>query len=340
MTRRATVLTSWLWRRFFGSLRSKTARLYLLIGMVCLACPIFFASPTRAQNTAPDLRTYEGWLREAFTAAQRRDRLGLEEIAPQLITTTSVQLPDDATAPVDNRWLDEALTASEPDFPLIADRLGALIDALALPDTSIPANAQQGLRDMLSRPPFAAEEESRGTLLGRLLDWLFDLLDRLFSPFDNVGSVPGNAIGQMIVIVGGLLVVGVLIYWGLGLRRSLTPEAQIAVADDPEANLTANSAFQQASNLARGGDHRTAVRYLYLSSLLWLDERGLLRYDRALTNHEYLERLRDNAELRTQLVPIIETFDRVWYGYAPLDAQGFAAYQQQVERLRKLRGGA
>ena len=339
MTSLATIRTNSLWHRCSGALQSKAARLYFLIGIMALACSIFFTSPTLAQSSTPDLRTYEGWLREAFTAAQRRDRLGLEEIAPQLINTTHIQLPVNATAPVDNRWLEEALNTTEPDFPLIADRLGALIDALALPDSTVPANAQQDLRDMLSRPPFA-HEESRGALLGSLLDWLFNLLNRLFSPFDNVGSVPGNTIGQLIVLAGGMLVLGVLIYWMLGLRRTLTAEAQVAVDDDPEANLTANSAFQQANNLARGGDHRTAVRYLYLSSLLWLDERGLLRYDRALTNHEYLERLRDNAELRTQLTPIIETFDRVWYGYAPLDAQGFAAYQQQVERLRKLRSSA
>jgi hypothetical protein len=77
------------------------------------------------------------------------------------------------------------------------------------------------------------------------------------------------------------------------------------------------------------------VRYLYLSALLWLDERDHLRYDRALTNREYLERVRNNPALRTRLAPVIETFDRVWYGHAALDAQAFAAYQEQIEALRK-----
>lgn len=59
------------------------------------------------------------------------------------------------------------------------------------------------------------------------------------------------------------------------------------------------------------------MRYLYLAALLRLDERGQLRYNRALTNREYLDRVQDNPHLQAALPPIVETFDRVWYGYAP-----------------------
>lgn len=307
---------------------------WLLAGLLGLTPPAAYA-----QTPPPDLRTYENWLREAFTAAQRRDRLGLEEVAPRLIATREALLPDGSSVPVDNRWLAEALARPDPDFPPIAARLGALIDALAQPDPTVPADARQRLRDLLSRPPFTIAD-SRDSLLGGFLDWLFRQLSRLFEPFGALGPGPANALGWLIAILGVLLVIGLLIYWLLGLRGALAREAQAAAADDPEANLTSNTALQQAGDLARGGDYRTAVRYLYLSSLLWLDERGMLRYDRALTNREYLERLGENAELRARLAPIIETFDRVWYGYAPLDAASFAAYQQQVEGLRKLRGGA
>ena len=102
-----------------------------------------------------------------------------------------------------------------------------------------------------------------------------------------------------------------------------------AAEDDPAAGLTARTALDQAGEIARGGDYRTAMRYLYISALLWLDERNLLRYDRALTNREYLEHLRDNAALRERLRPVVETFDRVWYGHLPLDADSFAAYRAQ-----------
>jgi hypothetical protein len=130
------------------------------------------------------------------------------------------------------------------------------------------------------------------------------------------------------------LVIGVIVYLLRGLRRGMVADAR-ASDDDPEGNLTAKTALDQAGGLARGGDYRTAVRYLYLSALLWLDERNILRYDRALTNREYLERVRDNPALRARMAPIVETFDRVWYGHLPIDAESFAAYRRQVEELRQ-----
>jgi len=37
-----------------------------------------------------------------------------------------------------------------------------------------------------------------------------------------------------------------------------------------------------------------------------------------------------------RMAPIVETFDRVWYGHLPIDAESFAAYQRQVEALRRV----
>lgn len=287
-----------------------------------------------AQSQTPDRATYEAWLREANIAAQRRDRLGLEQIAPQLINTTAVEIADGVTVPVDNSWLREALDAPDPDLQSIAQRLGALVEAIAQPDSAAPDDAQERLRAILSRPPFATEPQREGLLI-QFLDWFFRQLARLFDV--DVGPTAGRPVLWLVTMLGGLLVLGMLVYLLVTMGRALVSEARTPEEHDPEAHLTANTALQQAGTLARGGDYRTAVRYLYLSSLLWLDERGLLRYDRALTNREYLDRLGDNVELRSRLAPIIDTFDRVWYGYAPLDAESFAAYQRQVNDLRKVR---
>jgi hypothetical protein len=288
-----------------------------------------------AQATHPQLDTYESWLREAFAAAQRGDRLGLEEIAPALIETSSVQLPDGTRLRVDNTWLQQAMNEPDADLEQIATRLGALIDALAQPESTVPDDAQERLNAMLNRPPFQTPDDSRNSLLSQFLDWLGRLLERLFRPLGDVGSGPANVAGWLFAALGGVLVVGVLVYLLLGMRRSFRGEANLT-DEEHEANLTSAGAMQQAQSLVRGGDYRTAVRYLYLSSLLLLDERGLLRYDRALTNHEYLQQL-TNPELRRQLSPIVETFDRVWYGYLPLTDNDFNTYQQQVETLRKVR---
>jgi hypothetical protein len=304
----------------------------LLLGLLAL----LLAAPAQAQEAPPELATYEGWLREALVAAQREDRLGLEPVAERLIATSEVRAADGERLPVDNSWLDEALATDDPDFEQIAARLGALIDALAPPPSSAPDDAQQRLDNLLSRPPFVSSDSSGGNLFTDFLDWLIDILDRLISPVASEGSGVGAVVRWLIIAACVVLLLGVLIYLALHVRQAATRQARADDPDDPEAHLTATSALQQAGTLAQGGDYRTAVRYLYLSSLLWLDERGMLRYDRALTNREYLARLTDRPDLRARLLPIVETFDQVWYGHASLDAERFRAYQQQVEDLRRL----
>jgi uncharacterized protein DUF4129 len=291
------------------------------------------AAPAVAQGQPPDLPTYTAWVREAFAAAQRTDRLGLEGVAARLVATTSVRLDSQQNIGVDNSWLRDALQPEDPDLQAIAARLGAILDALAQPDSSAPADARDRLREILSKPPFRQPDPAESNWWRDFWDWVGRMLEALLRPVGSVSRPAGQALGWIILGLGALLLAAVIGYLLLGLRRTMAAEAR-AAEDDPAAGLTARTALDQAGEIARGGDYRTAMRYLYISALLWLDERNLLRYDRALTNREYLERLRDNAALRERLRPVVETFDRVWYGHLPLDADSFAAYRAQVEALR------
>src|SRR5436853_5370071 len=103
-------------------------------------CALLCPAPARAQAPEPDLATYTDWVREAFAAAQRSDRLGLEQVAGQLIAVRAVRLPAGTRVAVDNSWLRDALQQADPDLPMIALRLGAIIDALAQPDSTAPAD--------------------------------------------------------------------------------------------------------------------------------------------------------------------------------------------------------
>jgi hypothetical protein len=306
-----------------------------LLLLVLAATLLAAAAPARAQGQSPDLATYTLWLREAQAAAGRGDRLGLEAAAERLAAADSVQLSTGAAIDVDNGWLAEALEDADPDLGAIGARLGAILDALALPPSAAPADAQARLDQILSRPPFLRPEDDQPPAwLRDLLDWLARTLEQLLRPVGRAASVGAQPIAWVIGIIGALLLLAVIVYLVRGLRRGIVDEAGSG-DHDPEANLTAKTALDQAGGLARGGDYRSAVRYMYLSALLWLDEREVLRYDRALTNREYLDRVRDNPALRDRLAPVIDTFDRVWYGHLPIDEATFAAYQRQVEELRQ-----
>lgn len=305
-----------------------------IVVSACLATLLLLAVPVQAQQPEPpDLPGYTALVREAAAAARRNDRLGLEDAGARLAAVTVVRVGDE-TLPADNRWLAAELARPAPRNALIATRLTALADALSLPPGAAPPDALERLRAILVRPPFADATPQTPQWWTDFWNWVGRVLEALLRPLTNVQPAAGSGTTLVVAALGILLLVGIGLYLFLGLRRSLVRSAQAAPAADEET-LTAREAIDQAGELIRSGDHRAAVRYLHLAALLWLDERGALRYDRALTNREHLERLRDNPELRGRLVPIIATFDRVWYGHAPITPAELDTYRAQVEALRR-----
>lgn len=289
-------------------------------------------APAAQPAPPPDLPTYTAWVREAAVAARRGDRLGLENAGGRLAAVTAVRAGDVAL-PVDNRWLAAELARPAPRMPLVAARLIALADTLAQPPSAAPPDAAARLRAILARPPFARAAPQMPQWWADFWSWLGRAIEALLRPVASTPPEVATATAWIVAIGGALLLAGVLLYLLLGLRRGVARTAR-AAPPGPEDGLTARGAFDQAGDLARAGDSRSAVRYLYLAALLWLDERDLLRYDRALTNREYLDRVRDNPALQRRLAPIVATFDRVWYGHAPLSREELAQFTQDIERLR------
>jgi hypothetical protein len=73
------------------------------------------------------------------------------------------------------------------------------------------------------------------------------------------------------------------------------------------------------------GDHRQAVRYLYLRSLHGLNHRGLITQTLQATNHEYLRQLSGTAQERPFSF-LTTAYEKVWYGE-------FALGETQFQRL-------
>ena len=98
--------------------------------------------------------------------------------------------------------------------------------------------------------------------------------------------------------------------------------------------LTAKEAMEQAESTAESGDYRRSVRYLYLSTLLVLEEKGVFKYDRSLTNREYLEATQRYPAVNRLLGEVVDVFDRVWYGSAQIDAATLQQYQERIQKLQ------
>src|SRR5262249_19603408 len=138
----------------------------------------------------------------------------------------------------------------------------------------------------------------------------------------------------LLITLGVLVVIGALYYLAKGLRiqRALV-KLPIEANNDPE---TSGDARDFAATSEATQDYRSAIRYLYLSSLLLLDERGLIHYDRTLTNREHLRQVANLPHLVEALRPVVNTFDRVWYGFEPVDETMYQEFRQNVDRLHQM----
>ena len=185
----------------------------------------------------------------------------------------------------------------------------------------------QGPEFQWDRPP-SPIEEWWNELQARVREWL----ESLFGSDEISIPIPS----EVFTVVAGILLALVLLY----IFRSLFGDFITETSMDEERMagdelLTAESALQKAKDISRAGDYRAAVRYLYLSALLTLDERGLLRFDRSKTNREYLRTVAAFPQLSAPLRDVIDVFDRVWYGFQPLDEASFEHYVQKVDQLRE-----
>lgn len=184
------------------------------------------------------------------------------------------------------------------------------------------------------------------SLWERFLRWLRRWIDRLLpdsSPVAGPGIGQGvtTLIGWLVIGGGGLLLVLLLGYWLRHLLGGLLRGQYNSDASPGEDGLptTAAQARQQAGQMAAGGNYREAVRRLYLAALLRLREREIIRFDSSLTNQEVLARMQTNAPARAHLEPVVDTFDRVWYGVQEPDAQTFERYSREIDALLQERAG-
>ncbi len=266
----------------------------------------------------------------------RRAQLSAE--ADRWAAITEVTLPDGARIPLDTGFLVSQLRADPPDLQQLDGLLSALLSARgAWARPRHTAADLQKLAPILARPEFQWQSREP-SLLEKWWQQLQDAFWRFIARLLGRSGIGANAT-LLTYVLTGVGVVALMLALAYALRGVLANFVAEAEAEaDAEASgerLTADSALKRAQTLSGAGDYRTAVRYLYLSSLLLLEERGLLRYDRSLTNREYLRNVAHLPELAAILREVVEVFDRVWYGYQPLDSAAYTQYADRVADLRR-----
>ena len=327
------------------------AALFLSKGANAQALDAPAMNPAKLGSTL-DLEDYWQLVEETRDQAAWAKNHPANEIQPAFLQAAnlwenleSVRLPDGTHIPIDTSAIVTGLRADPPD----AERLETLLNTMLEQRQSWPAGPfgapeLQKLAEILAGPEYQWSEEAPPSPLeewiarqfARFMNWLFETLEgRITSS--------GLRIWQLVLIgLGALALAFVLGYLGRNLRKMAAAEAGLGSDDHFEENLSPSAALSKAQAMSSNGDFRMAVRYLYLAALLQLEERGLLRYDRSKTNREYLGDIQRRTTLQTpalldSFAGVVEVFDRVWYGYQPIDLAGYENYAASVARIAELR---
>ncbi len=184
--------------------------------------------------------------------------------------------------------------------------------------------ARELLAEILNRPEFTAPQQD---LAARILEWILELIFR----FSNSWLVYPLA-----VLIVAALGVSVFIY----LRRYLAPPDK-GMVKPPKGSGSdlAGQAMERSRESAAKQNYREALRYLLLSSLLYLDHEGILEYHISKTNGEYQRRLRAGVYPGyLSFAGLVGLYEAVWYGRGPCFREDYEQGLEFYTRLREVRG--
>jgi hypothetical protein len=324
---------------------SQAPRLCALVVLLCAVLSLLGNGAAWARQGTGPITEVEFWelvqetqavLRSLAGAEPEAIHSGLEPLLPRWQSIQQVRLETGETVPLNLQYWIVRLQAPEPDLSWITSELDQIMADQDLRQLAAVAEDLSVLQNVLDRPEFQWQPEEPDPLqqwANRLMQAFLNFLDRLAG---SRGVELGSQVMRFALITAGLAAVAAAAALGVRiLLRSMVAETSLSAGDYPDADLTAGVALERAELLSQAGDYRSAVRYLYLSTLLLLEDQGLLRYDRSKTNREYLRSISHKPQLAELLREVVDVFDRVWYGFQAIEEQEYARYAERVSELRR-----
>ncbi|MCI0388744.1 MAG: DUF4129 domain-containing protein [Acidobacteria bacterium] len=259
---------------------------------------------------------------------------------------------------VDNAWLHEAadnviknaggdIEQRRSMLRDISDRLARLKQSVNEAQTTqnrTSPDQRAQLDNILARSEYQPEEKRESVIarwIRRIKEFIFRLLGRLFGG----SSAPRAGAGGLLTVFRILIflaVIAALIYGTVKLAQHLPgrvkpekeAETREALGEEIAEDVTAADLFANASELARQGEYRKAIRRAYIALLCEFEQRGKLRLGRSKTNRDYLDAMRSEQRIFPTFSVMTNAFEHVWYGQERATEDQFrefvALYQEMV----------
>lgn len=153
---------------------------------------------------------------------------------------------------------------------------------------------------------------------------------------------PGNTddlltISEILIAVVGIIL-AVYFFRSLGpVGKFMVKEAKAKdTAETVEVRAKTADLLREAEKMAGAGEFRRALRDIYLSVLLELDNRRLIAYKPAKTNREYYQEIGQKAaNLKELFLALANLFEYKWYGLEKCTKEDFQTGRELYDAMLK-----
>lgn len=174
------------------------------------------------------------------------------------------------------------------------------------------------------------DQHEAESLWDRLMHWIVTKVLRTLGVRGSADAL--NVIGR--VIMGVALVYVILKLTKTDLRSVFTRRsgATVSAFVDADENIHEMDFGALIDEAVGQGNHRRAVRLLYLQQIKALTDRSLIDWRIDKTNDDYQRELA-GSPLASGFAEIRRVFEYVWYGDAPVDALRYPALREYFTRF-------
>jgi hypothetical protein len=338
-------------------MRSRSNQIYFAIASLVFLCGL--ASPAYGLSTVGDYESRIAQAERELNDAIEWD-ISARELAP-LTSEVKRLLPvseevefNGAITHVNNAWLHESLNnvakAAEGDSRGRLSMLGEISARLARLRESVKAAQTAGdrrlqdqrarLDGILSRTEYQPDEKRESVLarwFNKLWEFIIRLLVKLFGgPRERAQQTGGGGSVMILRTLIFLVAIAALIFGVVKLarrfqaRRKPAKEAEAktreALGEEIAEDATGADLFAMASDLARKGEYRKAIRRAYIALLCDFDQRGKLRLGQSKTNRDYLDEMRSERRIFPTFSVMTFAFERAWYGQDRATEEDFQSF--------------
>jgi hypothetical protein len=180
----------------------------------------------------------------------------------------------------------------------------------------------------------AYQHKNENTAKDRFVEWLANILDRLFSGVARMGMSSKWFVWALWLLLPTAALTALIWFfiraeWGSRMR--ITPE--IVPSPDAPSAREWQLWLRDAQSMAGEGRWREAIHFLYWASISRLESLHLWPADRARTPREYLALVAAGDPRRTSLTGLTRSFERTWYGGRAARGEDYSAARAEAAAL-------